>query len=147
MCQIWPPSTLETVFRPFPIFSRSSAVKQRGRERKGPPEIIQTKFRLRNWPISSADVPVTPMEGTDTILALRQLKSGENCGKYAERSGFGDVATDQLRSTHVPARGKRPPKKIRFNFQRARRLRGADDPEYLFNSCFCYLKCSIGQVP
>ena len=27
-----------------------SAVKQRGRERKGPPEMIQ-KFRLRNWPI------------------------------------------------------------------------------------------------
>ena len=44
-----------------------SAVKQRGRERKGPPEIIQT-FRLRNWPISSAAFPVTPMEGTDTVF-------------------------------------------------------------------------------
>ena len=28
------------------------------------------KFRLRKWPISSADFPLTPMEGTDTILAL-----------------------------------------------------------------------------
>ena len=41
-----------------------SAVNQRGRERKGPPEIIQ-KFRLRNWPISSADFPMTPVEGTE----------------------------------------------------------------------------------
>ena len=41
-----------------------SAVNQRGREREGPPEIIQ-KFRLRNWPISSADVLMTPMEGTE----------------------------------------------------------------------------------
>ena len=40
---------------------RFSAVNQRGRERKGPPEIIQ-KFRFRNWPISSADFPMTPME-------------------------------------------------------------------------------------
>ena len=39
-----------------------SAVKLRGRERKGHPEIIQ-KFRLRSWPISSADFPLTPMEG------------------------------------------------------------------------------------
>ena len=29
---------------------------------KGAPEIIQ-KFGLRNWPISSADFPMTPMEG------------------------------------------------------------------------------------
>ena len=35
-----------------------------GRERKGPPKIIQ-KFRVRNWPISSADFPMTPMEGTE----------------------------------------------------------------------------------
>ena len=41
-----------------------SAAQQRGRERKGPPEIIQ-KFHLRNWPISSADFPMTPMEGTE----------------------------------------------------------------------------------
>ena len=34
-----------------------------GWEGKGPPEIIQ-KFRLRNWPISSANFPMTPMEGT-----------------------------------------------------------------------------------
>ena len=40
-----------------------SAVNERGWERKGPPEIIQ-KFRLRNWPISSEDFPMTPMEGT-----------------------------------------------------------------------------------
>ena len=33
-----------------------SAVNQRGRERKGPPETIQ-KFRLKKWPISSADFP------------------------------------------------------------------------------------------
>ena len=39
----------------------SIPVKQRGRERKGPPEIIQ-KFRLRKWPISSADFPMIPME-------------------------------------------------------------------------------------
>ena len=39
-------------------------VKQRGRERKGPPEIIQ-KFRLRKWPISSADFPMAPMERTE----------------------------------------------------------------------------------
>ena len=38
-----------------------SAVKQRGRERKGTPEITQ-KFRSRNWPISSADLPMTLME-------------------------------------------------------------------------------------
>ena len=48
--------------------SKQSAVKQRGRERKEPSEIIQ-KFRLRNWPISSADFPMTPMEGTDIIVA------------------------------------------------------------------------------
>ena len=41
-----------------------SAVKQSGRQRKGPPEIIQ-KFRLRKWPISSADFPMTPMERTE----------------------------------------------------------------------------------
>ena len=41
-----------------------SAVKQRGRERKGSPEIIQ-KLRLRNWPVSSADFPMTPMQGTE----------------------------------------------------------------------------------
>ena len=29
-----------------------------------------SEFSLRNWPISSADFPMTPMEGTDTILAL-----------------------------------------------------------------------------
>ena len=33
-------------------------------ERKGPSEITQ-KFRLRNWPISSADFPMTPIEGTE----------------------------------------------------------------------------------
>ena len=38
-----------------------SAVNKRGRERKGPPEINQ-KYRLRKWPISSADFPMTPME-------------------------------------------------------------------------------------
>ena len=45
------------------IFSAllKSAVNQTGRERKGPPEIIQ-KFCLRKWPISSADFPMTPME-------------------------------------------------------------------------------------
>ena len=44
-----------------------SAVKQRVRERKGPPEIIQ-KFRLRNWPVASAEIPMTPMEGTKRHL-------------------------------------------------------------------------------
>ena len=34
---------------------------------QGPPEIIQ-KSRLRNWPISSADFPMTPLKGTDTIF-------------------------------------------------------------------------------
>ena len=48
-------------------FVVNSAVKQRGRERKGPP--IQ-KFRLRNWPISSGGFPVTPMEGQSIILVL-----------------------------------------------------------------------------
>ena len=33
---------------------------------KGPGEEgAPGKFRLRNWPISSADFPMTPMEGTD----------------------------------------------------------------------------------
>ena len=41
-----------------------SALKQRGRKRKGSPESIQ-KFRLRKWPISSADFPMTPMERTE----------------------------------------------------------------------------------
>ena len=41
-----------------------SSKNKRGRERKGPSEIIQ-KFRLRNWSISSADFPMTPMEGTE----------------------------------------------------------------------------------
>ena len=36
------------------IARRYISSKPRGRERKGPPEIIQ-KFRLRKWPISSAD--------------------------------------------------------------------------------------------
>ena len=40
-----------------------SAIKI-GRERKGPPGIIQ-KCRLRNWPVLSADFPMTPMEGTE----------------------------------------------------------------------------------
>ena len=48
-----------TYFRPPK--SLISAEKQRGRERKGPPEIIQ-KVRLRKWPISSADFPMTPTE-------------------------------------------------------------------------------------
>ena len=39
---------------------RSKPKGQRGRERKGPPEIIQ-KVRLRNRPISSADFPMNPM--------------------------------------------------------------------------------------
>ena len=43
-------------------FRSKSAVKQRGRERKGPPEIIQKKIRLSKWPISSAEFPMTPME-------------------------------------------------------------------------------------
>ena len=42
-------------------FSKFSAAKQRGRERQGPPKIIQ-KFRLRKCPISSADFPISPME-------------------------------------------------------------------------------------
>ena len=48
---------------------RLQQYKQRGRERKGHPEIIQ-KLRVRNWPILSADFAMTPTEGTDTILAL-----------------------------------------------------------------------------
>ena len=46
------------------ILGPFSAIKQRGWERKGSPEIIQ-KVRLRNWPISSADFPMTLMEGTE----------------------------------------------------------------------------------
>ena len=47
------------LFKHFQVISGhlgrpSISSKQTGRERKGPPEIIQ-KFRLRNWPISSAD--------------------------------------------------------------------------------------------
>ena len=45
-----------------------SAIKQRRWERKGPSEIIQ-KFRLRNWPISSADLPITPIKGTEHHFA------------------------------------------------------------------------------
>ena len=55
-----------------PIFTLEllSAAEQRGRERKGPPEIIK-KFRLRNWPISSADFPSRLLwKGQSTILAL-----------------------------------------------------------------------------
>ena len=40
----------------------------KGPGEKGAPEIIQ-KFRLRNWPVSGVDFPMTPMEG-QTILAL-----------------------------------------------------------------------------
>ena len=43
------------------VHSLESAVNQRGRERKGPPEIVQ-KFHLRKRPISSADLPMTPIE-------------------------------------------------------------------------------------
>ena len=51
-------------------FFHDSAVKQRGRERKGPPEIIQ-KFRLRKWPISSAYFPVRLLwKEQSPILAL-----------------------------------------------------------------------------
>ena len=50
-----------------------SAVKQRGRERKGPSDIIQ-KFRLRKWPISTADFPMSPMEKTEHHF-------GPFCGK------------------------------------------------------------------
>ena len=39
-----------------------SAVKHCCRERKGPPEIISRNFTLRNWPISSADFPMAPMD-------------------------------------------------------------------------------------
>ena len=49
---------------PLSVAFSSKLLKQRGRERKGRAEIIQ-KFRLRNWPISSADFPMTPMEGTE----------------------------------------------------------------------------------
>ena len=38
--------------------------KTKGPGEEGAPEIIQ-KFRLRKWPISSADVPRTPMERTE----------------------------------------------------------------------------------
>ena len=60
----------ETSFQISRLFSETSfsrrgvlisAGKRSGRERKGPPEIIQ-KFRLRKRPISSADFPVTPLE-------------------------------------------------------------------------------------
>ena len=39
-------------------------LKQNGPGERGAPEILQ-KFCLRNWPILSADFPMTPMEGTD----------------------------------------------------------------------------------
>ena len=41
----------------------------KGRERKGPPEIIQ-KFRLRRWPISSADFLRLLCKEQSTILAF-----------------------------------------------------------------------------
>ena len=53
----------ESLRGPETLERQGSAINQRGRERKGTPEIIQ-KFRLRNWPISSADLRMTPMEGT-----------------------------------------------------------------------------------
>ena len=47
----------------FRIFFSS---KTKGPGEKGAPEIqIIQKFRLRNWPVSSADFPMTPMEGTE----------------------------------------------------------------------------------
>ena len=58
------PGTNGTKWRFDCGIKQKSAVKQRGRERKGPPEIIQ-EFRLKNWPISSAVFPMTPMEGTE----------------------------------------------------------------------------------
>ena len=54
------------VRRDLPSFFFSSKTKGPG---KGPPEIIQ-KFRLRNWQISSADFPMTPMQGTEHTLVL-----------------------------------------------------------------------------
>ena len=51
-------------FLTLQTFVFQSAVEQRGHEIKRTPEIIQ-KFSLRNWPISSADFPMTPMEGTE----------------------------------------------------------------------------------
>ena len=39
----------------------------RGPGEKGAPRNHQQKFRLRNWPISSADFPMTPMQGTPLV--------------------------------------------------------------------------------
>ena len=54
--------------------------KTRGRERKGPPEIIQ-KCRLRKWPSSSADFPMTPVETTE-----------HHCGPLWEKD-FGAISS------------------------------------------------------
>ena len=57
------------VFSPIP-FAPLSAVKQRGRERKGPQKSSRNFVSERKWPISSADFPMTPMEGTEHHLRL-----------------------------------------------------------------------------
>ena len=61
------PVALGAVNKRVWIAIASASSKGAGRERA--PEIIQ-KFRLRSWPISRADFPMTVMEGQSTILAL-----------------------------------------------------------------------------
>ena len=68
--------TRQKMSRQIPTSLRQfSAVKHRDRERKGP-----QRFRLRNWPISSADFPMTPMEGTEHHFGLFRRRI---LGKYA----------------------------------------------------------------
>ena len=59
-----------------------SAVNERGRERKGPPETIQ-KFCLRKWPISNADFPMTPMEQSTLVALLERRMVGEYPAAFA----------------------------------------------------------------
>ena len=48
--------------------------KTKGPGEKGVPRNHQQRFRLRNRPISSADLPMTPMEGTEHHFAPFQKK-------------------------------------------------------------------------
>ena len=69
-----------------------SAIKQSGRERKGPPKIIPM-FRLRNWPISSAISLWLLWMGPSTILALSGAGFGQIPAAPCAPSPFGLLLT------------------------------------------------------
>ena len=56
--------SLKRVVRKSGVRNRFSN-KTRGPGEKEAPRNHQQKFRVRNWPIWSADFPMTPMEGTE----------------------------------------------------------------------------------